>query len=160
MKQIIFMRHAKSSWSNSSLNDHSRPLNKRGIRNAPLMAQRLVEFNILPEHAYVSDSTRTRETWDLVRDIIPINFSLHADLYLPSSSNIVRFIRQSPNTYSNILIITHNPGITEVVEQLSNARIDNIPTAGICCITFDTNDFKEILNVNSSMEYFSYPKLV
>ena len=66
MKRLIVMRHAKSDWGTNAPTDHARPLNKRGQRDAPRVAQRLVELDWLPQYIVSSDSTRTRETYELM----------------------------------------------------------------------------------------------
>ena len=62
-RRIIVMRHAKSSWKSGARDDHARPLNKRGRRDAPRIAARLAELGWVPERVISSDSERTRQTW-------------------------------------------------------------------------------------------------
>ena len=72
MKRLIIMRHAKSDWDTDAPTDHARPLNKRGRREAPRVAQRLVELNWIPQYIVSSDSARTRETYELMRSAFAV----------------------------------------------------------------------------------------
>ena len=60
--RLIIMRHAKSSWTDSNLNDHDRPLNPRGRKDAPRIYQALMEMDWLPDTVFLSSSKRTTET--------------------------------------------------------------------------------------------------
>src|SRR5690606_1322492 len=71
MKRLVLMRHAKSSWSDPTLEDHARPLNKRGKRDAPWAAERLVSLGFAPDVVLSSDSRRTRQTWKRMAPILP-----------------------------------------------------------------------------------------
>lgn len=159
MKHILLMRHAKSDWSDSTLTDHQRVLNKRGKRDAPVMARRISEQNILPDMMLVSDAARTRETWELVTQQlrnIPTKFD--PDLYLASPDTIIQKLKEVDNMIDNVLVLGHNPGITEAFYQLGNIRIDNVPTAGIGCIRLDTDKFGDIEVCKKELVYFTYPK--
>ena len=159
MKRVILMRHAKSSWADSTQTDHQRGLNNRGKRDAPVMAQRIVNYGILPEIMLVSDAQRTRETWELIKDIIPpCQAKFSNDLYLASPQTITKNILNTDNLIDTVLILAHNPGITEAFYSLAGVNIDNVPTSGVGCIAFDTDDFRKIEECPVKLEYFTYPK--
>ncbi len=65
-RRIIVMRHAKSSWKSDAPDDHSRPLNRRGRRDAPRVAQELARRGWVPERVFSSDARRTRQTWEIM----------------------------------------------------------------------------------------------
>ncbi|MEY2924360.1 MAG: phosphohistidine phosphatase [Bacteroidota bacterium] len=152
------MRHAKSSWDSPLLDDHSRGLNSRGKNDAPLMAEQIKQKGILPEIVYSSDSIRTKETLKLVTSVLPIaKTQFISKLYLASESEIYDVIKQIDNQFDTALIIAHNPGITEAFYYLANVHIDNVPTSGVGCLTFDVNHFSEIRPRTGRLEYFIYP---
>jgi phosphohistidine phosphatase len=66
MKSILTLRHAKSSWKHPELNDHDRPLNKRGKRDAPLMGELLKNELLIPEFIISSDAKRAHSTAKIV----------------------------------------------------------------------------------------------
>ena len=159
MKQIILMRHAKSDWSDKELTDHQRILNARGNRDAPLMAKRIKEFGVLPDLMLVSDATRTRETWQHIAELLgTIQTKFDRDLYMASPSTIIEKLKEVDNLIDTVLLMAHNPGITEVFNVLANIYIDNVPTAGVGCIQLYTDKFSEIENCKKDLVYFTYPK--
>ena len=159
MKQIILMRHAKSDWSDKELTAHQRILNARGNRDAPLMAKRIKEFGVLPDLMLVSDATRTRETWQHIAELLgTIQTKFDRDLYMASPSTIIEKLKEVDNLIDTVLLMAHNPGITEVFNVLANIYIDNVPTAGVGCIQLYTDKFSEIENCKKDLVYFTYPK--
>jgi phosphohistidine phosphatase len=159
MKKLILMRHAKSDWSNSGQSDHARPLNKRGISDVPRMAQELLNRGILPELILVSDSARTRQTWELLTQILgaaPTRFL--PDLYLASATEIKDIVKSTDSLIDTVMVIAHNPGITDAYQLLANVQIDNVPTAGLGCISFDCDKYENLTATKATLNYFVYPK--
>jgi phosphohistidine phosphatase len=153
------MRHAKSDWSDRELTDHQRILNARGNRDAPLMAKRIKEFGVLPDLMLVSDATRTRETWQHIAEPLgTIQTKFDRDLYMASPRTIIEKLKEVDNLIDTVLLMAHNPGITEVFHILANIDIDNVPTAGVGCIQLYTDKFSEIENCKKDLVYFTYPK--
>lgn len=160
MKNILLMRHAKSDWENQ-LSDHQRPLNKRGKRDAPRMAQEIMNQGLLPEFILSSDSQRTRDTLGLMnKSLVGSKIEYTSSLYLASANEIIACISQLDDQFDTVMILAHNPGMTDVFYELANARIDNVPTAGVGCIRFDVNKFSEIRNTTGELHYFVYPKML
>ena len=160
MKRDLLMRHAKSSWDNQLNSDHERPLNERGKSDAPNMAKYIVEKGFLPELMLVSDSVRTRETRELIMPFLPaISTQFSARLYMASAQTIIDHIKNTDNLLDTVLVLAHNPGITEAFYELAHVHIDNVPTAGVGCITFDVDSFKNIVPHTAHLEYFIYPKM-
>ena len=93
LRRLLIMRHAKSSWNNATLSDHERPLNGRGQRAAPEMGQQLAKAPYNLERAYVSDATRTTETWLYMEPYLPdLTVSYHAQLYGGTLQDIEKLI--------------------------------------------------------------------
>jgi phosphohistidine phosphatase len=154
------MRHAKSDWSNAGQTDHQRSLNARGRKDTPRIAQKIKDYGILPDLILVSDAERTRETWQILSEILPsIPTRFSHDLYLASAQQITKTIEEVDPLIDTVLILAHNPGITDVFYSLAGVRIDNVPTAGVGCIQFDTDNFKNVLKSSTELEYFYYPKM-
>ena len=160
MKRVILMRHAKSSWNNHLHSDHERPLNERGKVDVPNMANQMVKKGFLPELMLVSDSVRTLETRELIMPFLPpISTQFSSQLYMASAQTIIDHIKNTDNLIDTVLVLAHNPGITEAFYDLAHLRIDNVPTAGVGCITFEVDSFKNIAPYNARLEYFIYPKM-
>ena len=160
MKRVILMRHAKSDWSNAGQTDHQRTLNVRGRKDTPQIAQKIKDYGILPDLILVSDAQRTRETWQILSEILPSAPTRFThDLYLASAQQIIKTIEEVDPLIDTVLILAHNPGITDVFYSLAGVQIDNVPTAGVGCIQLDTDTFKNILESTPKLEYFYYPKM-
>ncbi|PCJ67726.1 MAG: hypothetical protein COA58_00905 [Bacteroidetes bacterium] len=161
MKRVILMRHAKSSWTDPSQTDHQRVLNNRGKRDTPIVAAKILAHGILPELIYVSDAQRTQETWELLSKQLPkIQTIFSTSLYLASSDSLIETIKQTDNLIDTVMLIAHNPGITEAFYSLGGVNIDNVPTCGVGCLTFHTDKFENITDCKKELEYFYYPKML
>lgn len=119
--RLVILRHAKSSWSSDAPNDHERPLNKRGKRDAPRMGRYLAEHDWLPERVISSDSQRTRET--VARLFEPIAFEprirFTRDLYHAGLDELRSAIDDFGADEESLLLVGHNPGWEAAVETLS-----------------------------------------
>ena len=118
--RLIIMRHAKSSWSDASLDDHERPLNKRGRRDAPRIAQELYDREWIPDRIRVSSSKRTLETLELM-EVISRNSTIDVEpsLYHSNISTLLQAVEEVEEGKTT-MILSHNPGCEILVYQLSN----------------------------------------
>lgn len=119
------MRHAKSSWSDPGLEDHRRPLNKRGRKSAPRIAAELVQRSWSPTHVISSDSTRTRETCELMQPLfeqpLAIHFSMR--LYHGGVDELRDELHAVPDAADPVLFLGHNPGCQEIIYALTGESI-------------------------------------
>lgn len=162
MKQLIVIRHAKSSWKDARLDDHDRTLNKRGERDAPFMATEFKKLKLEPVYLISSTATRALETAKYFatalgykkRDIVRDN-----RLYLASPEELLDVVRQLPDEKNTVLLFGHNPGITSFVNDLTAAGIQNVPTCGMCAISFTVSQWSEVRAGTGELIFFQYPKL-
>jgi phosphohistidine phosphatase len=159
MKKLILLRHAKSSWKDLSINDFDRPLNKRGNRDVPIMADKFLNRNIKLDLVISSSAKRTSDTATIFSEVLgyKADILLKDELYESSSYEILKCINQIDDIYSNVLIVCHNPGITNLTNYLSDFLISNIPTTGIVGFSFDKN-WNTIKEKSCSFLFFDYPK--
>lgn len=161
MKRVTLLRHAKSSWSQPGLADHDRPLNQRGQRDAPVMGRRLIARGVRPTLIVTSPAKRARQTTKLLaREIgYPVEFlQTEKALYLSSPATILETIEMQDDTFNELVICAHNPGITEFANQLSGQTIDNVPTCGMVIVEADTDRWSEIAESRRTFVDFDYPK--
>ncbi|EMI20588.1 phosphohistidine phosphatase, SixA [Rhodopirellula maiorica SM1] len=130
--RLILMRHAKSDWSDGGLSDHDRPLNKRGKRDAPQMAEWLREIDCLPNVVLCSSAVRTRETLERMQSSFgsDVVVSYSESLYLASPETISNVIASDHCDASTVMVLAHNPGMAYLVSQLAGQMVD-MPTAAI-----------------------------
>ena len=161
MKYLFLVRHAKSSWDNPLLDDFSRPLNERGKRDAPRMAKRLKEKDVLITHMLSSTAKRTMATAKRFAEILnfPENqIQKRAELYHATSDKMLDVLQQVPNLYPTVMLVGHNPGLTELANRLSDWRMENIPTTGIVAFKFKIDDWKQLDWKKGELLFYDYPK--
>ena len=132
MKTLLIMRHAKSSWDESGLHDHDRPLNKRGKVNAPRMGRLLRELDMVPDLIMTSSARRARDTAEAVADQSGYEGEAKVveDLYAAPPEAYLEALEAVDDSYARILVIGHNPGLEELLEMLTSER-EALPTAAI-----------------------------
>ena len=132
-KELLVMRHAKSSWKEDSLPDHERPLNKRGRNDAPLMAGLLVEQDLQPDLILSSSAVRARDTAELVARSLnhpEPGVEIVDDFYLATPDVYVEFLQRLSDDFFRPMVVGHNPGLEQLVNGLSNSW-QTMPTAAV-----------------------------
>ena len=161
MKTIILVRHAKSSWDDFSLKDEDRPLTDRGKKNAPEMARRLLKKKIPIDAILSSPAKRAKSTAELFAkeyDIAKKKIILIPELYMASSDAFIRTIRNAPEKADSIALFSHNEGITQFANALSEARIDHMPTCSVFAVKVDIDSWNNFEPGKTEFYFFDYPK--
>lgn len=161
MKKLFIVRHAKSSWDFPDLDDFDRPLNKRGKRNAPEMGQRLAARDVLPDVIISSPAKRAAATARRIAEQISFPVKMikrEPRFYHGSLNSFVEVIKSVNDEVETLMIFGHNPGLTELTNQLSGSDIYNIPTCGIAEIDFDISSWSELDNRKGDIVSFDFPK--
>lgn len=161
MKRLLIIRHAKSSWDYPELTDFERPLNKRGKRDLPDMAKRLAETDFSVDQITSSPANRAITTAlghanalnILENDIIQDRRLLHA-----SSRSIQAVISETSDSVNSLAIFGHNPGLTDLINDLSDFDLWNLPTCAICIIDLDIDSWSEINRARGKKVYYNFPK--
>lgn len=162
MKQLILVRHAKSSWKEPQLDDHDRTLNKRGKRDAPFMAGILKKRKVKPDKMLSSSAVRAFTTASIFAK--ELGFDKHRiekqkELYLAELEDWLQCIKSLEDDAATVIIFGHNPGITWLANYLSDVVVDNVPTCGVCGIGFSFDHWSEVEAGNGKQLFFEYPKL-
>ena len=145
MKTLLVLRHAKSSWNDSSLDDHERPLNERGRRDAPRMGDLAREYGLRPDLVISSDAVRAQLTAEAVAEAAGYAGEILFDerLYLASPAEIILVLRTMGEDAETIMIVGHNPGLEELVERLTGERQD-MPTAALAQIGLPLDRWRDL----------------
>jgi len=162
MKTLTLLRHAKSSWKDTRLSDRKRPLNRRGERDAPVMGKRIAEHGIRPSLIISSPATRAWTTAKIIAAEInyPIEFLQREDaLYLASLNDILDVIAVQDNGFNHLMVVGHNPGLTDVANFLSPGLTHNLPTAGVVSVQIDQDDWDIRDRPKTELLIHDYPKL-
>jgi phosphohistidine phosphatase len=162
MKSLILIRHAKSSWTSDVLNDFDRPLNERGKREAPEMASKLIKNKIEIDSFVSSPAKRAKKTAKLFikefgKDENEIVFI--PELYHAGTNTFSKVISELNNDCDVVAIFSHNPGITEFANMLTEIQIDNMPTCGVFAVKAPVDQWSEFADAKKDLWFFNYPKL-
>lgn len=149
------MRHGKSSWDNAYLDDYDRPLNERGKKNSSEMGHFLFQESGKPELILASAAKRTMET--AVFAAIGLSYpqdkiEFDKELYLADTGDILKSISQISGNINTCVLVGHNPGLTDLVNYFG-LKLDNLPTASVVCLKFDTSTWKEISPKNARFQW-------
>ena len=160
MKTLFLLRHAKSSWDHPNLTDAQRPLNKRGQRDAPMIASRMAEKWPSPEQVICSTALRAQETAAVMKKYwwkkTPVQSE--SSLYDDSVAGSLKIIHDANPTAQSLALVFHNPTITFLANSLGSLDIDNIPTCGIVILRSETKEWEEISAGCCELIDFDFPK--
>lgn len=161
MKTLLLIRHAKSDWNDASLSDFDRPLNERGKRDAPLMAQRLLDKKIGIDLFVSSPAKRAKKTATIFAEAWGLDkkkVDFYDELYLAPETVFTSVISQLNNGADAVAVFAHNPGITDFANSLTNTRIDDMPTCCIFAVQADCKDWNEFATAKKKFLFVDYPK--
>lgn len=155
MKKLLLLRHAKSSWEDTSLPDFERPLNERGLRAAPTIGRYMREQKLQPDLVICSPAKRTRETIALVLEAAGIKRDVRYDerIYEASVSTLLEIVSQIEDDKAEVLLVGHNPGFENLLERLTGESI-RMPTAALARIALDAERWREIAAQSGQLELF------
>jgi len=144
MKTLLLMRHAKSSWKDESLDDHDRPLNKRGKKDAPRMGALLRELQLVPDFILCSSARRARKTAEAVAFAADFRGEtrITAELYMAPPARILELLAQTPESFNSVLLISHNPSLEELFERITN-QSRAFSTAAIAQLSLDIESWSQ-----------------
>lgn len=145
-KIIQFVRHAKSSWK-FEVNDHDRPLKKRGVNDAVLVSKYLKTNFLIPNQILSSSAKRAKSTALLFIDILElknIDFELKTELYDFSGNSVLNEIKKVSNSTDIIMVFGHNYALTNLCNSLGSIAIDNVATSGFVQIEFEETSWNDI----------------
>lgn len=161
MKQLFVIRHAKSDWGDFNLKDFDRPLNKRGHKNAPEMVERFVAKGLKPDVIVTSPALRALTTakyfadgWQLKAEQLSVNLSI----YEADTKTLLQVINEFNDDFDSIALFGHNPGLTNLVNYLTDGQITNMPTCSVAVIEFPFDEWKLISSNTGNLVLFDYPK--
>ena len=163
MKILYLLRHAKSSWSFDELSDQERPLNDRGRDDAPLMGQALAKRRICPDVIVSSPAVRAMSTALLVAREMQFpheKITVEPGIYGADADDLLAIIKNLPDAAGSVLLVGHNPTITEVANVLSPSSLNELPTAAVVCQRFSCDRWEEVSKANAEFYFYDHPRNV
>lgn len=144
MKSLLCMRHGKSSWKDTSLPDHERPLKKRGRKDSARIGSLLKETDLIPDVILSSTAKRARQTAEILMEELGFDgqFEFLDPLYMAEPETLFQVIRSLPDV-SCVMIIGHNPGLETLVQILTD-EINSLPTAALAQIELPIDEWQQL----------------
>jgi len=163
MKKLYILRHAKSDWSDSSLDDFDRGLKKRGKNDIKLISLWIKKQHIKPDLIISSPAKRAKKTLEIFKNILDLKKDIiifDPKVYEANITYLIKMLSKLDNSYKEVFLIGHNPSLNELVELFTDTIITNIPTSGVITIEFDINKWSEIKRKKGKILFFMYPKKI
>ena len=161
MKTFFFIRHAKSSWGDMSLRDFDRPLNHRGLRDAPFMGKLIAGKGIKVDAIVSSSANRAITTASYFAEALGIkkeDIIAKKEIYESYPETVLTIIEELDEKLETVLIFGHNPTFTSLANLFTEDYISNLPTCGMVQIDSSADKWADVTTENSKMKNFYYPK--
>jgi len=161
MKTLYIIRHAKSSWEFTNLSDEERPLIEKGIKRSKKIAKYLKGKNVKADIIISSHANRALNTAQIIAKKIDYPLEkiiIDKKIYGSGIDNLFNIIYGISNDYNSAILFGHNPTFTNIANYFLDEKIDNLPTAGLVCIEFDTDQWNKINTAPKLNNYIIRPK--
>lgn len=161
MLTLYLIRHAKSSWDDPLQTDFHRPLNARGLRDAPAMAAHFAARRETVDLLVSSPAARALSTAQCVADALGVERGTIVQvpkLYLADLPTWRTVMNDLPPTVGSVALFSHNPGISECCEWLSSAGLGELPTCAMVRIDMEVDDWKALARGTGIVRWYDYPK--
>ncbi len=159
MKTLLLLRHAKSSWSDPALRDFYRPLNKRGLKAAPLIGRFMRKRKLRPDLILSSPANRARQTTELVVEAAGLETEprFNESLYEASAVQLLEIVSQVGDDAGEVMLVGHNPGLEDLLVSLTG-EARRMPTAALARISLDIERWSEVRETGGQLEWLVKPK--
>jgi phosphohistidine phosphatase len=159
MKTLFVLRHAKSSWDDSSLADYDRPLNDRGKTAAPFMGRIMAERDLVPAVIYSSPAVRARETASLAKKAGKLDAEIRFEerIYEASPQTLKQVVAGIDDEFRSAMIVGHNPGMEGFIRLLTG-KLESMPTAALAIIDLDIARWEDVGSEQGMLRQIIRPK--
>ena len=161
MKTLYLLRHAKSSWAAPDQKDYDRPLDERGVQDAPEMAARLKARGVVLDLVVSSPALRALSTAKIVCEVLGKTqgcIQENRQIYLAGSPKLQQLISFFDESANSAMLVAHNPALTDLANDLARAGIDNIPTCGLVTLQLPIEHWAELQPGIAVLQSFDQPK--
>jgi len=163
MKRLYLVRHAKSSWNHPGLSDFDRPLNKRGMRDAPKMGEYLVEQRVLPQVIVCSPARRAHATaisFATAMQLPPSGIVEDDRVYAAVTATLIAIIKEWDDTWESVMMVGHNPGMADMAAVLAGAGVGRVPTCTVMGLGLDVASWGDVAPGCGSQWFKIAPKSI
>ena len=163
MKTLYIVRHAKSSWKVKDIPDEERPLLEKGKKRTKKIIDHLQDRDVTINYLVTSHAVRALETAKmLAKGLNYPSDKIRVDkrLYHADSDELLNEFYDIPLRFNSVMLVGHNPALTNFVNRFIKPKIDWIPTSGVVGIEFDTDKWEEIVEAKSRLKFVIFPKML
>jgi len=160
LKKLILIRHAKSSWSQAGMSDFDRPLNQRGINDAPKMAGRIRSSKLTIDQIVSSPALRAITTAEMFSEVFDIPFEnilQNKAVYEADPETLMRIVSKFESSWNTVIMFGHNPGLSYLVGLLTGELYDKV-TCSISEIDIHIDDWSHCTAGTGSLISYDFPK--
>ena len=161
MKKLYLVRHAKSSWKDTTLHDKDRPLKTKGVNDAYRVAEKISARNVYPELILSSSAIRAWHTARIFSDVLqyPINrIKVKDTLYECNKNTIFNELSLTKTDIESVMLIGHDPSLTNFCNHFLPKPKEKIATSNMLYFEFDCTDWGELKDVNAKLVFSESPK--
>lgn len=161
MHLLTLVRHAKSSWDHPTIDDFERPLNERGQRDAPRMAEQVKRALGVPDRLVSSPAVRAITTARVFAEtfgLAPTEVDEQARIYEASAETLLDIVRLFDDRHRHVMLFGHNPGLTELAHGLARCSFDDLPTCAVVQIGFDVKLWSDVGEGAGTQRFYAFPK--
>jgi phosphohistidine phosphatase len=160
-RRLYLLRHAKSSWKETGIPDHDRPLAGRGRRAAKAMARHLHEGRVRPELVLCSSATRARQTFERLEPLGAREVHIERELYAADAPTLLARLRDVPEGVASVMVIAHNPGLEDLARVLARDHDglgDKFPTGALATLAFGDREWAALERGTAELVDFVRPR--
>jgi phosphohistidine phosphatase len=160
-KRLFLIRHGKANDGLRGSSDFTRTLTESGAADASMMAERLKDEGLVPEHLVSSPAARalsTAQRFASAWGIPAADITTELWIYEADVQSLLAVLNKLDNAYQSVALVGHNPGITEFANYLTDEGIPDLPTSGVVVIDFPFNDWRQLSQQTGDVLLFDYPK--
>jgi phosphohistidine phosphatase len=160
-RELILIRHTKSSWNDFSMPDFDRPIKKERAEDAKEMAAKLKSLKLEPDLIICSPAKRTRQTAEYFYEKLKYEedrVQFEKRIYESSAGEIFEVVREVKPEVKTLVLIGHNPSLTNFANFFTKEPIDEIPTTGVVWLEFDSKDWEIDRQTPCKVKHFLTPK--
>jgi phosphohistidine phosphatase len=161
--KLYIARHAKSSWEDFTLSDHERPILDKGKKKTIVVANELKRRGEIPEIIMSSTAVRASQTAEIFAEIMGYpkdKIIYNKNLYHANDDQILEELYGLDNNIKSIMIVAHNPGLTDLVNIFTKDFIYNLPTSGVACVKFKSDKWENIDTCKHKVEFILTPRML
>lgn len=143
MKQLLLLRHGEAQVAAGS-KDFDRALTLQGRGEVTQAIDCILRAALRVDATLVSPARRTRETAAIVHAALKVRIDYEPTLYLGAPDTLLQAVHRCRTDALSLLLVGHNPGISELAQQLTADHDIALRTAGLCCITLPAATWREV----------------